>query len=140
VLKTIKQIAEELGVSKETIRKQAVKLPPKLVTIGNNRVKMICGDGVETIKENVSAKSGKKFATDSDKQVPMMALVEMLRAELEIKNEQIASLTLALANTTESLKSAQMLHVGTMQNTLLQENKERPKKNILEIFKWRKLG
>lgn len=54
-----------------------------------------------------------------------LAVIEMLRTELEAKNQQIASLTVALENTTQalqeaqtSLRAAQALHAGTMQAQL----------------------
>lgn len=54
-----------------------------------------------------------------------LAVIEMLRTELEAKNQQIANLTVALENTTQalqeaqtSLRAAQALHAGTMQAQL----------------------
>jgi len=48
----------------------------------------------------------------------MKSVVAMLQKELDIKNQQIESLTVALENTTASLHAAQALHVGTMQKQL----------------------
>lgn len=60
-----------------------------------------------------------------EKNVIEMAVIDMLRAELETKNQQlqekdkqIASLTAALENTTQALNVAQALHAGTMQQQL----------------------
>ena len=60
-----------------------------------------------------------------EKNVIEMAVIDMLRAELETKNQQlqekdkqIASLTAALENTTQELNVAQALHAGTMQQQL----------------------
>ena len=54
-----------------------------------------------------------------------MAVIEMLRAELDAKNEQlrerdkqIASLTAALEHTTQALHAAQALHSGTIKAQL----------------------
>lgn len=54
-----------------------------------------------------------------------MAVIDMLRAELETKNQQlqekdkqITSLTAALEHTTQALNAAQALHAGTMQQQL----------------------
>lgn len=54
-----------------------------------------------------------------------MAVIEMLRAELDAKNEQlrerdkqVASLTAALEHTTQALHAAQALHAGTIKAQL----------------------
>ena len=127
-MKTVRQIADELGVSKETIRKQVSNLPPNLVTIGGNRIRLIASEGIEIIKNNMPKHNAEKVTTGGGNQVPIMVLVEMLKTELETKNNQIAELTAALI-------AAQGLHAGTIQNTF-PESIERPKKKIFGLFRW----
>ena len=116
-MKTIKQIADELKVSKETIRQQAAKLAPRLVTVGTNRTKFILDEGVAIIKKNVLSSSAKQVPTNGANEVPTMALVKMLEAELEIKNEQIKNLS-------TMLMASQGLHAGTIQYQLTDGKKQ----------------
>ena len=152
-MKTIKQVAEEIGVSKQAIFYR-IKKPPLSNDLQSllskiDGVFMVALDGEELIKQAFREKTVKEFA---DKEPPKKhddytVVINSLQNELVAKNEQIKELqfgnrelTQALENTTEALKASQMLHAGTMHKTLLPEKTERSKKNILEIFKWRKLG
>ena len=131
MLKTIKQIAEELGVSKTAIRKHMDEDFRKQFATVVAGVIHVSGQGESLLKTKfVKTVCNKNSGTVS-------ALIEMLKGELENKNEQIAKLTLALENTTASLKAAQALHVGTMQQAFLPEKKERSKKTLLDIFRWK---
>ncbi|MEG2383732.1 MAG: hypothetical protein RSB39_09100 [Oscillospiraceae bacterium] len=121
--KTIAQIAAEIGVSKTAIRK---KLTDEIrnqfsETIGNTVY--IDKQGETLIKSTFSQSNGNQVSENQTETVSV--LVSMLQKELEVKNEQleaqqknIAELTVALQNTTDSLKTAQALHAGTIQQQL----------------------
>lgn len=134
-MKTIKQIADEIGVSKTAIRK---KMPPEVktkFTETRNNVIYILPEGESLIK---SAFSGRvvetKFPGVSENQFPgvsgeVSTLITILQNELDAKNrqldakdKQIGELTAALEHTSASLQAAQALHAGTMRQQLLPES------------------
>lgn len=140
--KTIKELADELGVSKTAIRKY---MTPEfrevyVQTVAGNHL-LINEEGCKLLVE-----SFRKPPQTAANQLPettenpgLREEVAFLRAQLEAKDRQldakdrqleqkdkqleardaqIASLTLALENTTASLQAAQALHAGTMQAQL----------------------
>ena len=130
-MKTIKQIADEIGVSKTAIRK---KITPELKTKFAETVSgvvYISPEGETLIKTAFSSTrpqtefagvSANQFADVSGQ---VSVLVDMLQKELNIKNEQIRELNARLAESNaalvaaqQSAQAAQMLHAGTMQKQL----------------------
>lgn len=136
--KTIKQIADELGVSKQAVHQKrkgkelSTALQPFTTTVDG--VIYISGYGERLIK---SAFFGQQTVNEPttvyDNGTPAVdALISMLktdlesnRAELAVKNRQIDELNARLADTTSALLAAQqtihdeqMLHAGTMQKQL----------------------
>jgi predicted transcriptional regulator len=138
--KTIKQSADELGVSKTTVRKYLtgeVKTKFSKVVSG---VILIDEQGEQLIKSaflnqkpqtKVSLVSEKQFSEVSTIISVLKSTINALQGQLivkdgqlESKDKQISELTVALQSTTEALKAAQALHAGTLQNQLEQnENK-----------------
>ena len=137
---TIKQIADEVGVSKTAVQKKIANLglQKKLVKNGNkflideNTAKQV----ISAFKENnVNKNNNNEFANQNNNE--LLKVIEILQTELESKNRQIEDLTKALEHTTESLQASQALHAGTMQKQLSegsieqaeqQEQKENEKK------------
>ena len=129
-MKTIKQIADEIGVSKTAVRK---RLTPEVQT---KFAETVCGviyiseQGETLIKQafdnfepqtKFAQVSGNQFAVVSGE---VSALISMLKDELEIKNRQIDDLNKRLAESSERLTeinsaliTAQALHAGTLQIT-----------------------
>ena len=131
-MKTIKQIADEIGVSKTAVRK---KITPELKTKFAETVSgviHISAEGESLIKSAfLSSRSQTEFAGVSENQFAgvsgqVSTLISMLQKELDIKNQQIESLTVALENTTASLHAAQALHAGTMQKQLTDGDSDQP--------------
>jgi hypothetical protein len=130
-MKTIKQIANEIGVSKTAIRK---RLTPELQTKFVETVSgviYISSEGESYIKSTFMAKTSQtKFAETSGE---VFTLINILRDELAIKNkeiglknEQIRELNARLAETNNALITAQQsahdaqaLHAGTIQQRLI---------------------
>lgn len=129
--KTIKQIADELGVSKTAIRKKMTDEVKTKFAETVSGVVYISEDGENIIKKGflkskpeteLSGVSGNQFAEVSGE---FAAIIEVLQKQLAIKDMQIeqqqksiTELTAALENTTSSLKAAQALHAGTIQQQL----------------------
>lgn len=125
--KTIKQIADEIGVSKTAVRKKMTdEVKTKFAeTIGNTVY--ISPKGESIIKSMFLASNENqtetKIANQNGNQTETVStLVSVLQNELEIKNKQIESLQdenkkliSALENTTQSLKASQTLHAKDIQ-------------------------
>lgn len=133
-MKTIKQLADELGVSKEAIRKQVAKLPPTTVTTGNNRTTLINSSGEVVLKTLVTTKATTKSPTTAN---TTDKLYDILQAELDAKNKQITDLTAQLdeerKHSREQSKqlaaladTAQRLHAGTLQQQLIGSSADEP--------------
>jgi len=144
-MKTIRQVANELGVSKDKVKYRVGKLPDFLL-VKKNGVIYITNTGIAQIRADLdqvnypvnSPVYPGNLPTDSPP-LPTQNddVVEVLKQELEIKNKQIEALTVLLSDTTEALKlaqqtaaTAQALHAGTMQQNLI----EKPRPWYLRIF------
>ena len=132
--KTIKQIADEIGVSKQAVRNQIAKLglQSSLRKIANQfaiderqEALIIEAFSKKSQSENanhlrnefaITLQSSLRFVEQEN---------EFLKRQLEEKDEQLKArdrqlenLTAALEHTTESLHAAQALHAGTIQKQL----------------------
>ena len=120
-MKTIKQIADELGVSKQRVSRY----------IKNNRIDAAFRDRVALYYDNAAELSIKShFLSPTTSGEPRCAsktdaavdtLIAMLQKELDTKNRQmeakdlqIAELTTALVSAQQTAAAAQALHAGTM--------------------------
>ena len=141
--KTIKQLADELGVSKTAIRKY---MTPEFreahtQTKDGNTI-VIDEEGCKLLAETI-----KKPPETTGNQLPqtpenhgLQEEIAFLRAQLEAKDRQldakdrqleardaqIVSLTVALENTTASLQAAQALHAGTIKTQLPPPGSDEP--------------
>lgn len=134
-MKTIRQIANEIGVSKQAVRDKIDKLglQSSLRKIGNRF----------TIESNaeIQIKSAFSYQNDeieNDNQSETLTdLVSILKAELDIKNKQIADLSAALvaaqeqaATAHQSLLAEQALHGEAIKRIGTEE-----KRGLFGIFK-----
>lgn len=155
--KTIKQIADEIGVSKQAVHQKrknkelSTALQPFTSIVDG--VVYISVDGEKLIKsafsKNVSQTENKEFTESSyqvvDNEFTVNFTLKTLSKQLEEKDKQLAEkdkqidklqvenekLINSLENMTQSLKGEQALHAGTIQRELLAENKEcKPKESI----------
>lgn len=120
-MKTIKQIADELGVSKTAVRKKIENLGLRSGLQKNGNQFAIDENQERLIK---SAFSESEAETNSQTETETVStLVSMLQRELDAKNEQIAHLQ-------KLLDQEQQLRMVTEQKLLQIEDKqeEQPKK------------
>lgn len=121
--KTVRRIAEELGVSKTAIMKQIenLGLRSSLQKIGNQ---FAIDEAQETLIKQAFLPQSKTIKSKTENQLKtdivcvLQATINTLQDQLQEKDKQIASLTAALENTTQALNAAQALHAGTMQQQL----------------------
>ena len=144
-MKTIKELADELGVSKTAIRKymtpefreahtqtkdgntivideegckllaETIKKPPE--TTGNQLPQTPENPGLQ---EEIAFLRAQLEAKDRQLDAKDRQL-EQKDKQLEARDAQIVRLTVALENTTASLQAAQALHAGTIKTQLLPE-------------------
>lgn len=146
-MKTIKQIAEELGVSKTAVRKKIenLGLSEKVKTNGN-RIE------VDERQEKLikSAFSQKETKTANANEVSeksetlrlLSSMVSTLTEQLQEKDKQIERLQTELENAQKSVDQAQQLHAMTEQKMrLLEQRKQEQTEEQEEIHKkpWWKL-
>ena len=154
-MKTIKQIASEIGVTKPAVRKKIEKLglSDRLETNGN---KFLINEECENLiksafcrnKPETMLKTDAKTEPNTEKRIPetnenlVSDLIAMLQKELETKNQQIeklqdenARLLSALENATASVNASQALHAGTIQTQLIEAQKpEQPEQQKLSFW------
>ena len=169
-MKTIKQIADELGVTKQAIAKRVATLPPTEVTTSERGAKLISPEGERILKRatdnrqptkttNQPTTVGSEVGDDIIEflQEQLVKKDEQLAAkdqQLDVKDGQIKELNNRLAETTQALLVAQqttyqeqILHSGTMQKQLIGDEEvtttkedEPPKVRFWERIFGRKKG
>lgn len=141
--KTIKEIADELGVDKQKVYRYIKKNHINEAhheALQKNGVKRYDEAAETLIKQGIFGESTSGEAHHEALQnhinevvcdTVSEALIDMLRKELEIKNEQIRELNARLAESSAALvaaqqtaQAAQALHAGTMQRQLLAGEEE----------------
>lgn len=132
-MKTIKQVADGLGVSKTAIRKHlSDEFRERYTKLGENNVILIDEQGCKLLAQSFQKPpktTTNKFAETTENQV-FADIIATLKAELEIKNKQIEDLSSALASAQQTASQAQALHAATITKQLAP-----PKKRFFNIFK-----
>ena len=134
-MKTIRQIADEIGVSKQAVFKKIKHEPLStslqgLTATVDGRL-MVEVDGEKLIKQAFSeiipsTKNEEKTAEVDGVVSVLQATIDTLQGQLEVKDRQleqqvqaITRLTDALAAAQQTAAAAQALHAGTIQQHLL---------------------
>ena len=141
-MKTIRQIADEIGVSKQAVFKKIKREPLStslqgLTTTVDGRL-MVSVDGEKLIKQaflensktEIDNQSQTKTQTENhevgDLVCVLQATIDTLQGQLEVKDRQIEQqaqtitrLTDALAAAQQTAAAAQALHAGTIQQQLI---------------------
>jgi len=135
--KTIKQIADEIGVSKQAVHQKrkskalSTDLQPFTTTVDG--IVYISVDGEKLIKQAFAREDRKQECKQERKQerkqvdglfTPETVLYDMLKRELEIKNKQIEELNERLAESQKLLNQQQQLNAIAEQKIKLIEQKE----------------
>lgn len=130
-MKTIKQIADEIGVSKQAVRDEIAKQGLQSSLRKNGNQFAIDEKQEKLIKSAFELRMGAKLnektlqsETQSDTVINVLVKQsEMLQKELEIKNKQIEELNERLAENQKLLDQEQQLHAMTKQELKLLEVK-----------------
>lgn len=125
-MKTIKQIADDLGVSKQRVYRYI-----KANNIGEahrDRVASYYDESAETLvklhfkSDFASTETHQNVSSDT----VVDTLVAMLQKELDAKNQQISELTSALTMAQQTIAAEQALHAGTMKHLVDEGVKPQP--------------
>ena len=126
-MKTIRQIADEIGVSKTAVNKQIANLGLRSGLRKNGNQFAIDEHQEALIKEAFSEKSQTEIENQtqtenhevSDLVCVLQATIDTLQGQIEVKDRQIEKLTEALVAAQQTAAAAQALHAGTIQQQLL---------------------
>ena len=126
-MKTIRQIADEIGVSKTAVNKQIANLGLRSGLRKNGNQFAIDEHQEALIKEAFSEKSQTEIENQtqtenhevSDLVCVLQATIDTLQGQLEVKDRQIEKLTEALVAAQQTAAAAQALHAGTIRQQLL---------------------
>lgn len=126
-MKTIRQIADEIGVSKTAVNKQIANLGLRSGLRKNGNQFAIDEHQEALIKEAFSEKLQTEIENQtqtenhevSDLVCVLQATIDTLQGQLEVKDRQIEKLTEALVAAQQTAAAAQALHAGTIQQQLL---------------------
>ena len=129
--KTIRQIADEIGVSKTAVSKQIANLGLRSglrkngnqFAIDEQQEALIKQAFFEKTKTEIENQSQTKTQTENrevaDLVCVLQATIDTLQGQLEVKDRQIEKLTEALVAAQQTAAAAQALHAGTIQQQLL---------------------
>jgi DNA-binding transcriptional regulator LsrR (DeoR family) len=142
-MKTIKQLADELGVSKDKVKYQVGKLPGNyMVKIGN--ITHLTDDGSALLRDLLVGKSAGN--TQEKGGEITRQLVEMLQHELNSKNtliteqqQTIVGLLARLEDAQRSGMAAQALLGGTMQARLVDGVAQQDIEVAQPLSRWQRL-
>lgn len=121
---TIKELADELGLSKQAIRKQVSKLPPTDTLVGINRAILVKADGIRKIKAWVSTQVPTESINQVSTNIHLESIVELLKNELEVLREQLKEKDKQIGEMQKLLNQQQQLHLIEQQKLLLSEKTE----------------
>lgn len=125
-MKTIRQIADEIGVSKTAVNKQIANLGLRSGLRKNGNQFAIDEHQEALIKQAFSEKSQTEIENQSQTKTQtenhevgdlvcvLQATIDTLQGQLEVKDRQIAKLTEALVAAQQTAAAAQALHAGTI--------------------------
>ena len=133
---TIKELAAELGVSKETIRKHVAKLPSDHVSHGKRGVISLTGEAVAIIRQQIATyipptTDNQRLQTANDKIQLLSDNLQDLREQLKQKNAELEAKNKQISDLLRALQAEQILHGQMLQL-------ESPKRKWYEVFKSKK--
>jgi hypothetical protein len=144
-MKTVREAAEELQVSRQTIySKLTDKFKQEYTTIkmiNGKETLVINNKGLEYLKETVN-KVDSKDDSQLDSQINNQLVellgknIELLQKQLEVKDEQISELNERLREAQELNKNNQiLLHRQQEQPKMLESENKKEKKGFFDFFK-----
>jgi len=158
-MKTVAEIAAEIGVSKQAVHKKIKRQPLSIslqqFTSTNGNTLMIDNDGIILIKqafqikivnENVNQSSTKSSTVDTLVDGELIEILKknmaVLQEQLKVKDKQIGELTATIKNLSESINAANKNELAETiidgNKKLIEENKIKNRGGIFKIFSRKK--
>lgn len=137
--KTIKELADELGVSKEAIRKVVANLPETCYQVGANNQRLINAEGIKQIRSKVNPKRPTTKCQPDGKQHQLVATyesqIQSLKEQIIEKDQQIGKLHMLLDQQQQlTLLANQNIERLQIEVKELSEPKQEVKKSFWKIF------
>ena len=112
-MKTVKQIADELKVSKDKIKYQSRKLPSNYL-VKRDGITYIKNEGIQVIYSNIIGNIDKVIPSE----IPInnTHYIESLNSQLAIKDKQLQEKDNQIKSLLEKLDQEQKLHLATIQD------------------------
>lgn len=129
-MKTIKEIADEIGVSKTAVRKKIENLGLRS-SLQKNGNQFAIDESQEKLIKSAFIENKTETKTETSSQIEtetVSTLVSMLQKELEIKNKQIEELNQRLAENQKLLDQQQQLSAMHEQKLQLLIEQDTPQK------------
>jgi len=135
-MKTIKQIADNLGIDKQKVYRYIRK---------NHIDEVHQKNGAMYLNDTIVEDIFNHFANQTVSIDSTDTVIETLKKELNIKNKQIESmqknindLTSALIESQQNIKNTQALHAGTIKQNLIENESFKKKESIFRKLFYRK--
>ncbi|WP_088839401.1 helix-turn-helix domain-containing protein [Listeria sp. ILCC792] len=119
VNKTIKELAEEFGVTKQTIQYHLRSLSTKETTKNDKGYILIKPDGQRVLKEKIQMKGNKKVGKKTDKETISLSVLELLENQLNEANSQLKEKDKQLETMQKLLDQQQQLLLKEQQKNQL---------------------
>lgn len=125
IVKTIKQIADDIGVSKQAVwqrmKREPLSTSLRQLTTTRGKAVYVKPEGESLIKQAFQDVPSIKPSSVDDKPPSTLdaELVAILRDELKLKNDQIESQQQTIRELTAVLSRQQYLHAGTIRQQLI---------------------
>lgn len=124
-MKTIKQIADEIGVTKQAVSKRLSQLPPTEVSTADNGTKLISPHGEVILKDLIKPSTNQLPPTEPPTVVSVDAnVIKLLQDNIAVLQEQLAVKDKQLAAAQDALHAEQLLHANTKNMPLLTDGGE----------------
>lgn len=137
---TIKELADELGVSKDKIKYRVGKLPSNYL-VKKNGVTYLKSEGIQAIREQVGENSPVnslgKLPTDYPPFTQYEKVVELLEKELDVLRKQLEEKDKQLEQAHKLIDQEQQLRMVTEQKLMLLEEKTEEQEEVHKKPWWK---
>ena len=133
---TIKELADELGVSKDKIKYRVGKLPSNYL-VKKNGVTYLKSEGIQAIREQVGENSPVNSLGNYPPFTQYDKVVELLEKELDVLRSQLEEKDKQLEQAHKLIDQEQQLRMVTEQKLLLLEEKTEEQEEIHKKPWWK---
>lgn len=133
---TIKELADELGVSKDKIKYRVGKLPSNYL-VKKNGVTYLKSEGIQAICEQVGENSPVNFLGNYPPFTQYDKVVDLLEKELDVLRKQLKEKDKQLEQAHKLIDQEQQLRMVTEQKLMLLEEKTEEQEEIHKKSWWK---